>query len=175
MSWKVEMKPEELEFIEAVLKRTLDNHDGRGPFIAPIRGGIIYLSEYNDYTEDQLKWLLFVRFQRPQYHMGRGIRFMNWEWRKPVPRVWTDPEAMEKWGVRRMTTDGQPVDDFTGLPLDELELLEEHITRYVWDPEQKRFVCHQTPSVVRREVQYRLTGNPQPMKLLGLTDEVMEA
>lgn len=136
--WKVQLFPEEEAFIDEILKKKLDNEDGYGEFIAPIRGGLIYMSDYDFYTEDQIKWLIFHRLvTNPSYRVPGfvGLKFMNFSYNGKLPEVEEDAEAIDKWGVKRMTTAGQPVDDYAGYPIETVFNVVTTETVYRWNEE----------------------------------------
>lgn len=161
------MFPEEEVFINEILSRTINNQDGRGDFIAPIRGGIIYLNKYAEYTEEQRKWLIFVRLHQFQYHniSNKEMKFMNFTFHGEVPPVMEDPEAMDKWGVLRTTTDGQPVDvNGTGLPIDTVKIERKVVITRPWSAEQQQYLLGEEEVVS----EYRLaeSGWELPEKVL---------
>lgn len=165
--WTVTMFPEEKAFIDEVFRRTLNNEDGRGDFIAPLRGGTIYLNELSDYTEEQQKWLVFVELHKAKYrHSGvKGMKFMNFTYNNEVPPILEDPEAMDKWGVLRMTTGGQPVDtEITGKPIVQVRHQAEVETMYEWSAEQQQYL--KTQEVTLSDYRLAESGWELPEKVL---------
>lgn len=163
--WKVQLFPEEEAFINEVMKKKLDNEDGYGEFIAPIRGGLIYMSDYDFYTEDQIKWLVFHRLVTNPSHRVPGfdgLKFMNFSYNGPVPKVEEDAEAMDKWGVKRMTTSGQPVDDHIGHPIETVFNVTTIETVYRWD--EKGYLVADERELSNKFVSD--TDNPVPEKLV---------
>ena len=172
MTWTVQMYPEEKAFIDEVFRRTLNNEDGRGDFIAPLRGGIIYLKDYEEFTEEQTKWLVFCQLQHARYkHAGvAGLKFQNFSYNEPLPPIFEDPEAMDKWGVLRMTTEGQPIEVHgsiyakAGLPITKIthEVKEQKL--YHWNAEQQRYI--ERPSIVMENYRFAESGRELPEKVL---------
>lgn len=144
MTWTVNMFPEEEALINEILSRKLNNEDGRGDMIAPVRGGIIYLQDYKDmgYTEEQMKWLVYCKLQDARYKMTgvKGLRFMNFTYHGELPGILEDPESMDKFGVPRATTDGQPCNPVTGFPMDHVSHKVDELQTYKWDIEKKQYV-----------------------------------
>lgn len=169
MTWTVQMFPEEQAFIDAVWDKLLDNHDGRGQFIAPLSGGLIYLNLYRDAgnTEEQIKWLVFNVLQDPRYQRSGfvGIKFMNFNWNGPVPPVEEDAEAMDRWGVKRQTVEGQPL-GATGLPVDRIATREVTYKQLKWDPETKAYSVYHESNGQGIEVEDFNTERPLPARIL---------
>lgn len=165
--WKVELHPEEKAFIDEVFRRTIETEDGRGRMIAPIRGGVIFLDEeYDGYTEDQQKWLVLHRLLNnpDRLHSGfKGMKFMNFNFNGELPIIGTDPEAEDKWGVPRMTTDGQPL-DVDGYPVTEIIQAKEVHQNYAWDAEAKEYKLSSEYEVAVKMISD--SGNPVPKKLV---------
>lgn len=164
--WKVEMFPEEKGFIDEVFSRTIESADGRGKSIIPVRGGSIDLDEeYSEYTEEQTKWLVFCRLQDARYKVGgvQGLRFMNFTYNDKLPEILEDAEAMDKWGVKRMTTDGQPVNDVTGLPMNYVEHVVTQAHRYEWNDKSQGYTKAQTQTL---HESYEHEGFPAPEKVV---------
>lgn len=163
--WTVTLFPEEKAFIDEVFRRTIETPD-HGKSIIPVRGGAIALAEeYDGMTEDQMKWLVFCRLQEPRYKIPgvQGMRFMNFTYNEKLPEIMEDPEAMDKWGVKRVTTDGQPVNDTTGKPMNyvEHEITQTH--RYEWDAKSQEYKKAQTQTL---HESYKHEGFPAPQKVV---------
>lgn len=166
-NWKVELYPEEKAFIDEVFNRIMEQEDGRGRFIAPIRGGVIHIDEeYDGFTEDQQKWLVFVRLvSNPDHlHSGfKGMKFMNFNYNGDIPQVGEDPEAQDKWGTRRMTTDGQPVGD-SGYPIFTIIREQKTTQTFEWNPETKEY--RKGDSYVIGDIVFSDSGDSVPEKLV---------
>lgn len=164
--WKVELYPEEKAFIDEVFNRTIVSED-ESRMIVPIRGGAINLTEeYDGYTEDQQKWLVLHRLvnEPNRLHSGfKGMKFMNFNYNGDLPEIGEDPEALDKWGVARMTTDGQPV-DAEGYPITEVIHVKQLHQNYEWDAETKEYKPSSNFDVAIETVSDR--GNPVPEKLV---------
>lgn len=169
MTWKVQMFPEEQAFIDKVWANLLDNQDGRGQFIAPLSGGLIYLNYLKDkgYDEDQMKWLVFNELQHPRFRRAGfvGIKFMNFSWHDPIPTIEEDAEAMDRWGVPRQTTDGQPIGQ-TGLPVDRIATKEVTYKHMKWDPEKKAYSSYHESHGEGIELEDFNTQRPLPARIL---------
>jgi hypothetical protein len=144
VSWKVNMYPEEKEFIDQIWSKLQQDSTGKGRYLAPIKGGVIYVDEeYYDYDEDQKKWLLFVRINSiASFYFSNGtlpIKFMNFTYAKKVPEIIIDEESTQKWGTKRTTTDGQPLSDATGLPIYLVQKTEVTYSKYKWNDKSKSF------------------------------------
>jgi hypothetical protein len=165
--WKVQLFPEEQAFIDEIWRRVQTDAAGRGRYLAPIRGGVIWIDEeYYGLNEDQIKWLLLVRLHEERYRVTgfKGLKFMNFNYNGELPGVLEDAEAMDKWGVKRTTTDGQPVSDETGYPLTKVIQEVTMVKEYQWNSESKEF----QPKAEQEPVVHLFDheGLPVPAKVL---------
>jgi hypothetical protein len=164
--WTVTLFPEEKAFIDEVFRRTLESENGMGRMIVPVRGGVIQVDDdYRGMTEEQKQWLVFNRLQDDRYrHTNfQGMKFMNFTYNEAVPEVLDDPEAMDKWGVKRMTTAGQPVNETTGWPLEYVQHEETMVRRYEWSADNQGFI---KVSEDRVHNAYKHDGFPVPEKVV---------
>ena len=140
--WKVEMTKQELEFVDFLAEHVKDQFDGNGDFIAPVRGGVVFLKDYyHKYNEDQINWLLFMEFQKLKYRIPGfvGLKLVNGSWHGIIPTPKIDSDAEMRYGMKRMTTDGIPLDDITGLPIHKLVREQTHHVIYEWNAEKKEY------------------------------------
>lgn len=138
--WEVEFTEEERAFIDYVFDRVMEQQDGRGPFIAPLRGGVIYLRGFDVNTDNQLKWLVLQRLRNPIYRTpgNPGMKFINFTWNELLPQEYHDPNAMEKWGCSRMTKDGRPIGP-KHFPINEYQVESSLVKRYKWNADTQSY------------------------------------
>jgi len=135
--WEVVMYPHELEFVDFVLSKKTNQNDSLGDYIPIIRGGVIYLDDYRSMTENQMKWLLFVKLQKVKYQVPGfvGLKISTGNWNGIIPQVVVNEEALTKFRVSRITTCGMPLDDNTGFPI--RKFIKEKVIHenYAWNNE----------------------------------------
>lgn len=166
--WEVTLFPDEKAFIDEVFKRKITTDDIKGAYIAPLRGGIIYLDEnYGEYTEAQQKWLVLNELLNPdRLHSGfKGMKFMNFNYNGVLPEIGVDPEAEDKWGTKRMTTKGQPVNE-QGYPIEFVQKTISHYKQYAWEPTSKEYVCCKEEENVASIIDNSGVSVPAPDKMV---------